>query len=338
MNQEKYQHFGAEDFLEDAYFRQWVLQPSAETDGFWKEFQSAYPEKQGEIAEAKQLLAMLNKHFETQVNEIPATRAEDSFRKLQLKTQAKLKPVTMYQKMWFRWSVAASVLILIVASLFLFRTPEPLMLVHSTGNGERLSITLPDSSIVQMNANSNFHFFPEQWDEQDKREVWLDGEAFFSVEKKVAGTKFIVHVGELQVAVLGTQFNVRSRGEQAEVVLEEGKIELSIEDRQKIQMEPGDYVSYSASEHQIATRKVKASDYSAWKDGMAVFNDSLDEIVRELEILYGINFLIENEQLKERQIQLSAPADSLEQVLQILEIMYPAEINIELENGQVRIY
>ena len=103
-------------------------------------------------------------------------------------------------------------------------------------------------------------------------------------------------------------------------------------------MKPGDYISYSPKQKKIRSKKVKTSDYTSWKDGIIVFNKNLDEVAKELEILYGITFKIEKEALKDRMIQLSAPADSLEQVLEILEIMYAEDINIQLEEKQVRIY
>jgi ferric-dicitrate binding protein FerR (iron transport regulator) len=141
----------------------------------------------------------------------------------------------------------------------------------------------------------------------------------------------------VDVSVLGTQFNVWARGEKAEVVLEEGKIELAIAN-QKIAMRPGDFISYSKSKKKIESKKVTPSDYSAWKDGIVVLNDNLSEITKELETIYGVEFTIKNEKLKNRQIQLSAPADSLDQLLEILEVMYSEEINIQKKDGQVILY
>lgn len=88
----------------------------------------------------------------------------------------------------------------------------------------------------------------------------------------------------------------------------------------------------------ISYQKVKPSDYSAWKDGMVVFNKKLSEVVKDLEILYGVRFTIEKEDLKNRFIQLSAPSDSIEQVLNTLELMYSEEISIETNGQQIRIF
>ena len=176
-----------------------------------------------------------------------------------------------------------------------------------------------------------------QWLEENKRTVWLDGEAYFDVEPTETKTKFVVNTKEVQVVVLGTEFNLRSRSATSEVVLAEGKIELQVED-QSIPMVPGDLITYSSTQKKLESRKVKPTDYSAWKDGMAVFNDVLSEVTKELEILYGIDFVIQNNELKQRQIQLAVPADSLDQLLKTLELIYPDEISIKKDKGQIIIF
>src|SRR5579872_616700 len=89
-----------------------------------------------------------------------------------------------------------------------------------TGYGEIKSVLLPDSSVVTLNANSTMRI-PEQWTEASGRQVWLEGEAYFQVQKKPAtAEKFVVHTKEVDVEVLGTKFNVNARRERAVVSLE----------------------------------------------------------------------------------------------------------------------
>ena len=337
MKIEKYEHFGVEDFMEDKYFCQWALQAGEEENLFWSRFLEHYPAKQKEIEQAKDLVKSLHVHFKTEVDQVSQQSARASFQKIAGKLDREGYSVPLRKRL-FRWSIAASVLFLLgLAGYYFFEQTSPAILTYSTGNGQRMSIMLPDSSEIQLNANSVLSYSPEDWSEKDLRSVDLEGEAFFKVTRKREGTKFIVHLGGVDVSVLGTEFNVRSRGENSEVVLAEGKIELSIDD-QKIAMKPGDFISYSRSKKKVESKKVKPSDYTAWKDGIVVFNKNLSEVAKELEILYGVTFNIEKEGLKDRLIQLSTPADNLEQVLEILEIMYSKEINIELKEDQVRIY
>ena len=336
MNIDKYEKFEVEDFMEDEYFCYWVLQPESESKLFWQKFIEKYPEKQATINQAKRLINYINGQFKSEIENIPKSKAEKSFRSLSENLNTKEQVVPIRKKV-FRWLAAASILLFLgLCSLFFLKGDQPLI-TYSTGNGQRLNIILPDSTRIQLNANSVLSYAPEKWAENEQREVNLEGEAYFDVNKSREGTHFVVHAGEIDVSVLGTSFNVRTRGETAEVVLAEGKIELSVEN-QKIAMLPGDLISYSRINKDLVSRKVKPSDYSAWKDGIAIFNNSLKEVTKELEILYGVEFIIKNEELKNRQIQLAVPADSLEQLLEILELMYSNEINIKKEEKQIIIF
>ena len=339
MNKDFYLHFTTENFLEDEFFRKWACTPDSETNHFWQTFIHENPDKATAIQEAKNMLQSLHGHFETEVKKVPTSKAQASFNKIAPLLTISKKKRTISKRRWIVWTmaVAASVLLILSIGSFLFFPKENFDITYATGNGQRLPLELPDGSTVQLNANSTLFYNSKDWWDKEKRQVWLEGEAYFKVEKKALGTKFIVHARDMKVAVLGTQFNVRSRGEDAEVVLAEGKVELDIAD-QHISMKPGDMVAYSKEKSKVEAKKVKPADYSAWKDGITVFNDNLSEVVKELEILYGVPFLFKNEALKNRKIQLSVPADNLEQVLETLELLYPGEISIEKEDDKVIIF
>jgi ferric-dicitrate binding protein FerR (iron transport regulator) len=70
---------------------------------------------------------------------------------------------------------------------------------------------LPDNSTVILNANSSLRY-QENWEAELLREVWVDGEAFFSVVHTHNHQRFRVNVtDDLKVEVLGTEFNVKDR-------------------------------------------------------------------------------------------------------------------------------
>lgn len=336
MNFQDYKDFTAEDFLEDTYFCQSVLNPNSESEDFWREFLAETPEQRETLEEARKLLLEFTDYYQQEVQKVSEERASASFKELEAKMQKYRPTLQISRKQWIAWSAAACVLLLLGVTLFFLPKAEN-PIVYTTGNGERTTVQLPDQSEVQLNANSSLHFYPQQWKKEGQREVWLEGEAFFKVERKATGEKFLVHAGDINISVLGTQFNVRSRGEDAKVMLAEGKVELAVAD-QKITMKPGELLSYSKSESKVELAQVKTEDYTAWKDGISVFNNTLGEVVKELEILYGVQFVITNEQLKGRKVQLSAPNDSLEQVLETLELLYPDEIRIKEEEGQMIIF
>jgi len=323
--------------MEDEFFRRWALQPDSETIDFWEKFCQEYPDKEVELEKARQLLFAIHQNYATTIQQVSKQQAKASFQKIAKEIKPTAKVIKINRRTWMAWTSAACVALLVAVATFLnFQTTDA-QLTFTTGYGQQLPIELPDGSQVQLNANSTLYYYPENWSDKDARQVWLKGEAFFKVEKKALGTKFIVHAGEMKVAVLGTQFNVRSRGEDAEVVLAEGIVALDVAN-QHITMKPGDMIAYSTVKKKVAAKKVKTADYIAWKDGITVFNNTLSEVVKELAIIYGVEFSIEKEALKERKIQLSVPTNSLEQVLETLELLYPEEISISKEDDKVIIF
>ena len=82
---------------------------------------------------------------------------------------------------------------------------------------QKTTFELPDASSVTLNALSTVEYSKKKW--ADKRELSLDGEAFFKVAK---GSKFDVKTSNGIVSVFGTQFTVKQRDNYFEVKCFEG--------------------------------------------------------------------------------------------------------------------
>ncbi|SIQ28169.1 FecR family protein [Maribacter ulvicola] len=116
--------------------------------------------------------------------------------------------------------VAAVIAVLLTASFFYLNTLNE---SYTTEYAENKSITLPDTSEVILNAESELAFKKKKWD--SNRNVDLKGEAYFKVAK---GKKFTVETAEGWVTVLGTQFNVETRKDYFEVTCFEGLVSVTI--------------------------------------------------------------------------------------------------------------
>ena len=77
----------------------------------------------------------------------------------------------------------------------------------STPRGGQYQITLPDGSIVWLNAASSLKY-PAAF-LQKQRKVQITGEAYFEVAKN-PDRPFVVQVNDMEVQVLGTSFNINS--------------------------------------------------------------------------------------------------------------------------------
>lgn len=216
---------------------------------------------------------------------------------------------------------------------------------YKTGFAKIKKITLPDGSKVILNANSELKL-SAAWNEQAERQVWLEGEAYFEVEKKISThQKFIVHTKDLDVEVLGTKFNVNTRHEKAIVSLEEGKIKLSVKDEAQtalkhkyhtgvIEMKPGEVVKLDTTVRLISEEDV--SFHSGWVRNEFHFNNTtLKEIGTLIYDTYGYNVLVEDESLMKRSISGDLRANSIKELVEVLQIAF--KLKMTIENKTIRI-
>ena len=201
---------------------------------------------------------------------------------------------------------------------------------YKTTFGQTLRISLPDGSVATLHANSRLST-TRNWDEGGDRRVWLEGEAFFEVSKKPATlAKFSVYTSDLEVQVLGTKFNVDTRQKQTQVVLNEGKIKLLLNDldKEEIFMDPGDMINYSSAEDELIQTKVNPEIHSSWKEGIQEFiKTPLEDIARDMEEIYGITIRIDDAGLGQRNMTMGIPVDNQEIALNTLEEILGVQIN-----------
>ncbi len=162
-----------------------------------------------------QSLAKLSKSV--QAFKAPEYNVEEEFERLQRNNAAKGKVVRMS---WIKPLLRmAAALIVIAAGYFYFYLN--MSTTVQTLASEKRELFLPDSSQVFLNAFTKVSFNKNKWG--GKREVKLDGEAFFKVAK---GSKFDVVTASGVVSVLGTRFNVINRSDYFEVVCYEGLVQV----------------------------------------------------------------------------------------------------------------
>ncbi|MEM9673682.1 MAG: FecR domain-containing protein [Bacteroidota bacterium] len=189
---------------------------------------------------------------------------------------------------WFARSAAAAIVLLLGVGLFarFYSTSV------SVAAGEFASETLPDGSVVHLNAESAISFAPYWWFIQ--REVKLDGEAFFEVTR---GSKFSVHSDQGTTTVLGTSFNIYARGDDYEVFCATGKVRVSGEATNPVILEPGDFVALDyAGQVQSKINKAETTVLS-WRLNKFTYNTTpLTKVIEDLQRQYGIkiNPQIEN--------------------------------------------
>ncbi|MBN2610789.1 MAG: FecR family protein [Bacteroidales bacterium] len=233
--------------------------------------------------------------------------------------------------------------------------------------GGRSNIILPDGSKVWLNAGSKIRY--NRNFDIISRDVYLEGEAYFDVEKKKY--PFVVHTSHLDVEVLGTVFNVKSYpdDENIETTLVEGAIKIETSKEKKtILLKPKEKLTYrkidagsvvapadeggKESKTVEQTRQVKAVELNkeielkqnvdtqesvSWTSGTLIINkESLESLAKKLERKFDVVFVFENENLKSYSYSGTLRDFPLEQVLHALKLTSP--INYTIEGKKVRLH
>jgi len=326
-----YLEFTEIDFVADAFFQQWVKFPDVTTTVFWEQWLALHPEKRSDVVKAKAFIE--NLHFNTQ---LPSTlQIENSLARSLERINvldADKKVLKLQSRMKYIWWAAAAVFIgcLIVIALP-SRTERPVTIEIVTGPGEIKTIILPDSSIVTLNAGAHFTY-SSNFQKTSKREVWLDGEAYFDVRHIETGNSlhpFIVHCNDLNVEVLGTTFNVRKKGSVTNVTLNSGKIRIDVKDApgSTIMMQPGDFIQHFNKEKRIIRKPVNPELYSVWKEKkMTLDNTSLADIAELIQDTYLYKVQIAEKDLAGQKISGTLVLTDEEVMLQTLSLALDIDI------------
>ncbi|MDR6197726.1 FecR domain-containing protein [Siphonobacter sp. SORGH_AS_0500] len=220
---------------------------------------------------------------------------------------------------WLFSSAAASV-ILVIGCYYL--GPQLLKQTYRTNFGQTQVVTLPDGSQVTLNANSTLKV--PLFGFTSHRQVWLEGEALFSVQHTATNEQFVVKTSRgADVVVLGTEFNLYSRARGTEVALHRGKVEFHYHKSGKVAapltLKPGDLVNVSPSGKAQLKKAEQSRHFSAWRDGRYVFKEtSLRELTYLFEENFGITLVIPEPETAALTLSGTYPTENAEELLSII--------------------
>ncbi|NGM61332.1 DUF4974 domain-containing protein [Sphingobacterium sp. SGG-5] len=158
---------------------------------------------------------------------------------------------------------------------------------------KKYQVILSDGSKVFLNAGSTLSF-PASFGVND-REVQLEGEAFFEVTP-MPTKQFVVKVGQQQIRVYGTVFNVKAYRDEPihYTTLIEGRISLKTQDSEKeLFLQPGNQANYDQTTNRTVVSSVNPEIAANWKDGWLAFdNRPMDEILRQVGRWYNLEIAL----------------------------------------------
>lgn len=350
--------YTTQDFVLDPSFRKWVINPDAETKIKWEDLLMKNPHQYKEAEQARDIIMNLSiKNYQLEDDEINGvwgnikrnleteTGSTDDYKVVPLDSRSTLgkksnKP-GKHSGLWWR---VAGIVILGIAFIYIYgsgdtkqdvKPTEPISFIERiTPQGVKSNLILSDGSKIILNSNSKLKF-QKQFD-SEKREVFLEGEAFFDVAKDTL-RPFSVNVGQFNAIVLGTSFNIKAYNDsQMGIALVSG--EVLIKD---IETESPPVFLVPGQMAQINNGKLKVTEFDpelilSWTMKMILFKETpLDEAIFLLENWYGVKIHISNRPKSMVTFSGKFQDETLKNVL--LGLSYVADFKFSIHQNEVEI-
>ncbi len=213
-----------------------------------------------------------------------------------------------------RWYGAAAALaaacVLIVAFPSLHRS---LVADHETGVAELRDVSLPDGSVVQLDAGSAISV---DYEEAERRIVLLSGQAFFQVTRDVH-RPFAVQAGDVAIVVTGTAFSVSKTATTIDVAVQTGSVEVLRGGRREGDpLTIGDRLLIERTGNNVRRERVAPEQVASWRQRRLVvvdtsFGDIVDTLGRHLPGVVFVRDGALNRQAITGVFDLAQPVDAL---------------------------
>lgn len=267
-----------------------------------------------------------------------------------------------------KWAAIGLILLTIgsVFSYFMIRYENSLndsIIEINSPAGSRSNVILSDGSSVWLNAGSKLKY-SQNFGSAD-RNIYLEGEGFFNVEKDTK-RPFTVMTSQLEIVALGTSFNVKSYPEEGyiQATLVSGSLHVTRSQNKQeesgVVLEPNQQITYyKGSDKLLLTHENKTAEekkvqpiqerspvpapprivmsrgvdpeiFTAWKDNRLIFdNEPFESIAIKLERRFGARIIIEDEEIKNKKFKGKFEEITIEQALTALKFASPFEFYIK---------
>ncbi|MCE6991024.1 FecR family protein [Dyadobacter sp. CY323] len=363
---DRYNDFTVEDFVWDDFFRQWALAPTPETSTVWDEWVGSNPEMLEKVQQAKAIVLSLRLH-EPEIADPEITRiVKQTIAKTDEPVYGFL-PKTENTYRLLTYLVAASATLLMLAGWAIY-TLNP-----KKGDPQSTNIGSPTDSNIAFIEKVNHSAEPMRVDMEDgskitiapagrlrypkkpnadKREVYLEGEAFFDIAKD-PGHPFFVYSNGLITKVLGTSFSIEAYYDSNEVTVEvkTGRVAVFAESdpavKEKISgtglqgvvLRPNQKIIYSRDEVRMVKTLVEQPEMVVAKalTPQFEFEDTpASDVFDKVGKAYGIDILYDENLLKDCPLTATLDNQTLHEKLSI--ICKAVEASYEILDGQIVIY
>lgn len=370
---ERYNDFAVEDFVWDDFFRQWTLAPTPETDAVWEDWIDSNPEMLEKVEQAKAMVLSLRLH-EPQIDDVEISQVVRQTVGRITRDYTDGQPVRkmpVFSIPWLQFvaSVAFIVLLGWTVYIMLIKPDEPKgisstkdtttttttsdtkSLKEKHNNSDRpINLTLSDGSQIRLAPQGRIRY-PEKFDGA-RREVFLEGEAFFEIAKD-SRHPFLVYANGLVTKVLGTSFLIKAYGNSGEVTVEvkTGRVsvfaqsdpqaaeKMSGKELQGVVLTPNQKIIYARDEVKMVKTLVEKPEMVVAKAEIPQFDfedTPASDVFATIEKAYGIEILYDAQLLKDCPLTARLDSQTLHEKLSI--ICKAVESSYEIIDGQIVIH
>jgi transmembrane sensor len=246
----------------------------------------------------------------------------------QIKAEQSAKHVSLFNRKWLKIA-AAVVTLLSVGSILWYTTGwtknETVWQDVYVPRGEKLQVLFQDGTKVWLNSDTHLKY-PLDF-KGDKREVKLEGEAYFVVHKN-ARKPFFIRTNGLSIKVTGTSFDVKAYSDENTVTttLDEGKVSLIGDAGDEAALLPGQQARFSSTSKHLTISKTADVIYSNWKSYKLTFKDTpMPEVIKTLERWYNVKINVTDQAILKYTYTIEFNNENIKNVLSDLQKITPIQ-------------
>jgi transmembrane sensor len=319
---ENFTNYTVEELAAEESFIDWVIEKKE--DSAWSTWMSNHPDFTHVAEEAASLVQNLHN---SRANILTHTQKQKMWSHIKAHTSTHASPGNT-RRLWI--AAAASIAACFVFFMvFLPKQQDQTTLVTNT-QSDAEELVLPDASIIALDQQASVQYDKENF--KTKRELSLQGQAFFQVEK---GEHFLVKTTRGTIEVLGTSFNVNTKNSLA-VECYTGSVRVTIGQEQVI-LTAGKKTDYDDNTKTLRAVDMQiAYDQPEWMSPtVKLDNVSLQEAIYTIEDLYKVQVKIADNIDKSQKYSGILIKNDIEKALKAL--VWPLRLSYELEGNYVSI-
>ena len=230
--------------------------------------------------------------------------------------RGELHTLSIRPQRWLPAAIAACLVVVMWPWLALYWQAEAI-----TGKGETQLVTLEDGSQVYLGADSALAV---NFQQQQRAVTLLKGQAYFQVSHNPQ-RPFVVTSDQLQVKVLGTEFDVEAGNEHSYVGVASGLVAVSQGEQQQ-QVRPGQLLNINAS-GEMQTQQLASELVAPWREQrLFVHNRPVADVIASLQRYYSGLIVLQHDELKHKRVTGSYQLQHIDDALDALVRPYGAEV------------